>query len=91
MKRVYEKPMLAVEHFSLTQSIAGCPAIRIAGTGSSEDVLNDPSSTPTMKNLARAFYFLSTGGCRRSADNMTEGTGSDTICYHGPIRTAFLS
>lgn len=92
MKRVYEKPMLAVEHFSLTQSIAGCPAIKISGTGTSEDVLNDPSSTPTMKNLARAFYFLSTAGCRRHADNMTEvSSGNDTICYHGPIRTAFLS
>ena len=91
MKRVYEKPMLAVEYFSLTQSIANCPAIKIAGTGTSLDVLNDPSSTPQMKDLARAFYFLSTAGCRRHADNMVEGTGNDTVCYHGPIRTAFLS
>lgn len=91
MKKVYEKPALAVEYFSLTQSIASCPAIKIAGIGSSEDVLADDSSTPTMKNLARAFYFLSTGGCRRHADNMVEGSGNDTICYHGPIRTAFLS
>lgn len=91
MKKVYEKPELAVEYFSLTQSIAGCRGIKIQGVGSSFDVLADPDSTAAMKNLARAYYFISTGGCRRHADNMSEGTGNDTICYHGPIRAAFVS
>lgn len=91
MKKIYEKPALAVEYFSLTQSIAGCAGIKIQGLGSSADVLADPDATNTMKSLARAYYFISTGGCLRHADNMTEGSGNNTICYHGPVRAAFTS
>ena len=91
MKKIYEKPALAVEYFSLTQSIAGCSGIKIQGIGSSADVLADPDATATMKSLARAFGFISSGGCRRPLDGQMEAANGDTICYHGPIRTAFLS
>jgi len=93
MKKCYEKPMLAIEHYSLTQSIAGCTGIKIKGKGSSADVLADPDATNQMKSLASAFGFISAGGCLRPLDGYTEsgGVNGDTICYHGPIQSAFVS
>lgn len=91
MKKRYEKPMLAVEHFSLTQAIAGC-VLKIKGTGSSRDVLADPDATNQMKSLASAGGFISAGGCLRPLDGYTEtGKDGDMICYHGPISAAFPS
>lgn len=93
MKKFYEKPMLAIEQYSLTQSIAGCTGIKIKGKGSSADVLADPDATSQMKSLASAFGFISAGGCLRPLDGYTEsgGSGGNTICYHGPIKSAFIS
>ncbi len=93
MKKRYEKPMVAVECFSLTQAVAACSGIRIKGVGSRQDVLDDPDSTDQMKSFANAFGFLSSGGCLRVMDGYAETGGSDgnTICYHGPVVSAFLS
>ncbi|MBQ9762434.1 MAG: hypothetical protein IJV82_05080 [Oscillospiraceae bacterium] len=93
MKKCYEKPMVQVEYFSLTQAIAACPGIKIKGVGSSQDVLDDSDATEYMKSYAKAFGFLSSGNCLRVMDGFAEpgGSGGNTICYHGPVVSAFLS
>lgn len=91
MKRRYEKPMLCIEHYALTQTIAACSGIKIKdgpGTGY-EDVLNDPDATNTMKTMARRGGFLTTSdGCRISLVGTTD---TDGVCYHTNINAAFNS
>ncbi|MBO5158436.1 MAG: hypothetical protein J6B94_02445 [Lachnospiraceae bacterium] len=57
MKMAYETPMIAVEHYELTQTIASCD-VKI-GFSSEECVLNDSDATWQMKDLAsEMFYFV---------------------------------
>lgn len=85
MKKPYEKPILAVEYYQLTQAIASC-ATKI-GLYSSDCVLKDPDSTSQMKDLAAIGWF-NAGSCAGSASEMD---GSDSICYHTNLNTAFSS
>lgn len=85
MKKPYEKPMLAVEYYSLTQSVAHCNAIKISAV-SSQCVLNDPDSTNEMRNWAYRNGFIS-GSCNIDMS----GYKSDTICYHTSTNAAFTS
>jgi len=85
VKKTYTKPLLAVEHYELTQTIASC-ATKI-GFLDSECVLKDPDATPQMKDLASIGWF--TGGkCADAAEGMD---GADGICYHTNINAAFNS
>lgn len=85
MKKPYQKPMLAVEHYSLTQSISSCVGIKINAINA-DCVRNDPDSTNMMKNWAFRGGFLS-GACQL---DMT-GYQEDGICYHTSINAAFTS
>lgn len=85
MKKQYEKPMIAVEYYQLTQSIASC-STKI-GFLDSECVLKDPDAVPQMKDLAGIGFFVD-GHC----DIFPEGTdGADGICYHTSANAAFNS
>ena len=86
MKMKYEKPMLAVEYYELTQSIAAC--VTNIGFMSAECVQNDDDATDQMKNLAWSGFFTDTINCALSADEMD---GYDSICYHTNINAAFSS
>lgn len=85
MKKPYHKPMLAVEHYSLTQSISSCVGIKINSVNA-ECVLTDPDSTNEMKNWAHRNGFLS-----NACGIDMSGYKSDTICYHTSINAAFTS
>ena len=85
MKKQYEKPMIAVEQYVLSQTIANC-SIPI-GSMDSLCVIKDTDSTHQMKDLAMKGYF-SSGECAISANGMNE---SDGICYHTNANTAFNS
>lgn len=85
VKKQYEKPMLAVEYYQLSQSIAAC-ATKI-GFQNSECVKNDPDATNQMKNLAWADYFVE-GFCTKYPEGMDT---NDKICYHTNAGAAFTS
>ena len=61
MKKVYEKPMLAVEYYQLTQTIAACET-KISMLNS-ECVINDSDSTDIMKDLAWGGWFADASNC----------------------------
>lgn len=85
MKKQYVKPMLAVEHYELTQAIAAC-ATKISFT-SSDCVKNDPDATDQMKNLAWSGWFMA-GSCESYGEGMDQ---YDSICYHTNANAAFTS
>lgn len=85
MKLVYEKPMMAVERYVLTQSIATC--VTKIGFLDTACVLKDDDSTNEMINLAdQKSYFIS--GCQKTP---SENEGSNGICYHTNANAAFNS
>lgn len=84
MKKPYQKPLLAVEHYSLTQSVSSCTGIKINFVDAL-CVLRDPHATNTMKNWAQRNGFLSS--CPRDLS----GDKYDSICYHTSINAAFSS
>ena len=53
MKKQYEKPMMSVERFALTQTIANC-ATKIGFGGTVQCVASDADSTWEMKDLANS-------------------------------------
>lgn len=85
MKRQYEKPLIAIEHYELTQSIAACS--RKIGFLNSQCVINDPDATTQMKSLAAANWFTN-GYCAKS---VIEGSDENGICYHTNLNSAFNS
>lgn len=91
MKKQYEKPMLAVERYELTQAIAGCSGIKITSSGipGREDVLKDPDSTNAMKNWARINGFLEGGA--NCVIILNGRTDVDGVCYHTNANAAFVS
>lgn len=85
MKIPYEKPMMAIERYELTQTIASC-ATKI-GFLDSDCVKNDPDATNQMKDLAWSGFFTD-GNCDAFAQDMD---GFDSICYHTNASAAFSS
>lgn len=76
LKKPYEKPMLAIEHYALTQRIATC-TVKF-GLNDSDCVWKDSDATPNMFKLALSGYFVD-GICAENAFGMD---GTDSICYH---------
>lgn len=86
MKKTYQKPMMAVEQFALTQSIATCETK--IGFLSSECVKKDPDATEQMKDFAYSGFFTEAGSCDQYAIGMDD---FDKICYHTNAGAAFNS
>ena len=84
MKKPYQKPMFAVEHYALTQTVSSCAGIKINHTNAL-CVLEDPDSTNTMINWAHHQGFIS--DCTKDLS----GNRYDSICYHTSINAAFTS
>lgn len=85
MKKQYEKPMLAVEYYQLSQSIAAC--VTRINYQSSDCVTNDSDSTEEMTRLAGAGFFVDQI-CTLSSVGMD---ANDKICYHTNANAAFTS
>ena len=86
MKKQYVKPMIAVEQYVLSQTIASC-ATKI-GFLSSDCVKNDIDATNQMKDLAWSGYFVDSNNCEISSVGMDV---LDGICYHTNANAAFNS
>ncbi|MBE6791735.1 MAG: hypothetical protein IKB08_04660 [Clostridia bacterium] len=84
MKLKYVTPVIAVEAYALSQTIAAC-ATRISFTDS-KCVISDPDSTEQMKDLAFGGVF--SDGCSMPAYGMD---GTDKICYHTNANATFTS
>ena len=88
MKRNYVTPMIAVEHYDLTQSIAAC------GTKfnflSKECVLKDDDATPQMMSYAYRGYFVE-GHCDKYWFELDPGETDNGFCYHTNANAAFNS
>ena len=85
MKKKYVSPMVSLERYELTQTIAGCQTK--IGFLDSECVIKDPDSTNKMKDLAYSDYFVE-GSCENYPIGMDE---YDSICYHTNANAAFNS
>ena len=85
MKKRYVTPIITVEHYELTQSIAACETK--IGFLDSDCVKNDPDATNQMKDLAWVGFFTD-GSCEVYPEGMD---GSDSICYHTNTNATFNS
>lgn len=85
MKKPYLKPLIAVEYYSLTQSISSCSAIKINFLNR-DCVMRDPDATNDMRNWAFRGGFLDT-----SCVIDMSGYRTDSICYHTNVNAAFIS
>ena len=85
MKKHYERPVLMVERFELTQRLSNC-AVMI-GLNDRACVMQDEDSNIIMKNLAAMGYFAGEF-CISSPEGMDFDDG---MCYHISINTVFSS
>lgn len=86
MKLKYEKPMVAVERYELSQSIASC-AIKMAVGGTQYCLLfEDPVPKP-IRDAAGLGYFADSD-CDIQPN---KGDTFDGICYHTSAGGAFIS
>lgn len=81
----YEKPLVAVERYALSQTISAC-ATKIQLLNSA-CVYTDPQAPMEMKALAVNGWFTS-GNCNSI---MMNGQSSTGICYHTNANAAFNS
>ena len=85
MKMKYEKPMVAVDLYQLTQSIAGC-SISV-GFINSGCFLESPNVPPQMKAFAANGWFVD-GSCDV---HTVAGTTYDGMCFHTQANGALTS
>lgn len=86
MKKKYEKPLIAVENYVLSQAIASC-STRI-GFNSSACVFDDVDVPAGFRNLAGIGYFTADGECDFEPNI---GDEHDSICYHTSANAMFQS
>ena len=80
MKKRYVPPMIAIEHYELTQAIANCESIKI-GFASSSCVMKDSDADGNLKTLAGSGYFLA-GSCQFESIDQDPNDGN---CYHTSV------
>ena len=86
MKKKYEKPLIAVENYVLTQTIADC-GVKI-GFADSDCVIDDNDTPRGFRDLASIGYFTASG-CRFELSSNEDGY--DKICYHTQAAMLFTS
>lgn len=88
MKRNYVTPVIVMETFNVTQSIAAC------GTKfnflNRECVLKDSDATKNMMSFAYWGYFME-NHCDNSYFEVGTGEQEDGFCYHTNANAAFNS
>ena len=85
MKKKYERPVIEMERFQLSQQISSCGAIRI-NLANAECVLESASATDEMKSLAHVGFFMD--GCKLQATGMEDNDG---VCVMTNVNVAFSS
>lgn len=85
MKMKYEKPMVAVDRYELSQSIAGCVII----LNYTDSVCFLEGNVPDrMKEFASGGWFVDPRGCIIPSD---EGSSFDGVCVHTSANAAIVS
>ena len=85
MKKHYERPLLLVERFELTQKLSNCSLL--IGLNDKGCVLKDSDSDFMMKDLAMMGYF-NANACQSPPIGIESDDG---ICYHISVNLAFSS
>ena len=86
MKKKYEKPLIAVENYVLSQAIASCETK--IGFVSSACVFDDEDAPDGFRNLAGIGCFTADGKCTYQP-NIKDVY--DNICYHTSANAMFQS
>lgn len=84
MKMKYEKPVVAVDRYELSQAIAGC-SIRV-NSADSLCFLKDPDVPGIAKSYAANGWFVE--GCVLTT---IAGMNYDGMCYHTQVNAALKS
>ena len=85
----YEKPIVAVDLYELTQSIAGC-TITVSFTDSG-CFLNSPNVPPEMKAFAANGWFVESNCLIHTVAGTTYDVVYDGMCFHTPANGALTS
>lgn len=88
LKKKYEKPLVAVEHYELSQAIAGC-LIKIGPNGSNTCIRTDRDTPAAMRSAANDGWFADSTCLPISI--AYPGQTFDGICYHTQASAAFPS
>ena len=88
MKMKYEKPMVAVDRYELSQAIAGCNAIKVCLEGNA-CFLRDPDVPAITKAYAANGWF--TSSAKDCLIKTVNGVTYDGICYHTQVNGALVS
>ena len=93
MKLQYEKPMVAVDRYELSQAIAGC-SIRV-GLADRGCFLRDEDVPTQLKSFAYYGWFVDTTGSNPCTEKIAAGQtyndGADGFCYHTQANGALTS
>lgn len=84
MKLKYEKPLIAVEHYELSQAIAACEIA--VGFYNDECIAQDKDVPEEVRDLAKYTYFFD--ACDLPVKDMEI---TDKVCYHTSASTLFGS
>lgn len=86
MKLKYEKPLIAVERYALSQAIASCPTQ--VGFGDNVCIAKDDDVPPLMQEMASVGLF-GQGRCEVEATGIEDDY--DGVCYHTNVGLLFCS
>lgn len=90
MKMKYEKPLVAVERYELSQAIAGC-VIKIGPSGSRTCIRTDADTPSIIRSRANDGYFADNTCLPMAPFMVTPGSQFDGICYHTQASAIFPS
>lgn len=82
----YQKPIVAVEHYKLSQSIAAC-SIKINSLDNA-CVVYDNDTPNEMRSIAYLYPEYFSTPCQTNAATIQD---NDSICYHTQVSSAFTS
>lgn len=100
MKMKYEKPLVAVDRYELTQSIAGCDHIKVNAAGYM-CFLVDTDIPIEIKSFAIGGVWFADNSCTNQVVQGVQGIQAenaghnpilyDGICYHTQVNSALTS
>ena len=88
MKLKYEKPMVVVEQYALSQAIAACPTQ--VGYNDNLCIANDEDVPPLMRELA-SWGVFGEGRCVPGMESTGNDDNFDGVCYHTNTSLLFCS
>lgn len=90
MKMKYEKPMVAVDRYELTQAIAGC-SIKVNSANNWCFLLDEDVPDPWKTFAMEEGWFADVTGLGACTTWIKPGDGHDGFCYHTNANGALTS